>query len=62
MNIHTFIKSNIPEYNASQIELPFGFEEAVIEAKTILSPIGRVQEYMYFLKTGGVQVSTTKGE
>jgi CRP-like cAMP-binding protein len=62
MTIDDFIRENINGFQMKEITLPFAVEELQVEPKTILSAFGRLEDRMYFLKNGAIQVATRKGE
>jgi CRP-like cAMP-binding protein len=62
MNIKDFIKKNIVGYSATDFKLPFDTTETSFEKDEIVTDYGQIEDKVYFLNKGLVQVSILKDE
>lgn len=62
MTIETFIKKQLPEYKDSNFILPFEVEQKWFNKDCIITPYGQMENRIFLLSEGIVQVSTLKGE
>jgi CRP-like cAMP-binding protein len=62
MTIETFIKQYLSGYQDGDVTLPFDVDQAELNANSIVTRYGQIEDKLFLLSEGIIQVSTLKGE
>ena len=62
MTIETIIKQHLPGYKDFNLALPFDVDHKMFKANSVLTRYGEIENKIFFLTEGIVQISTLKGE
>jgi CRP-like cAMP-binding protein len=62
MSIEAFIKQHLRAYQDSEVALPFEVQQASRNTNSVITRYGQIENKLFFLSEGIVQISTLKGE